>query len=71
MSAEQQGKKFLASVAHYFDKAAALTGHHESLLKQIKMCNSVYSFQFPIQQKAAVMKHNGVACRTQPSQTAG
>ncbi len=48
MNAEEQGKKFLASVGHYFDKAAALTGHHESLLKQIKMCNSVYSFKFPI-----------------------
>ena len=48
MNAEQQGQKFLASVGQYFDKAAALTGHHESLLKQIKMCNSVYSFQFPI-----------------------
>ena len=48
MNAEQQGQKFLASVAHYFDKAAALTNHHESLLKQIKMCNSIYAFQFPI-----------------------
>ena len=48
MNAEQQGQKFLASVGQYFDKAAALTGHHEGLLKQIKMCNSVYSFQFPI-----------------------
>ncbi|CAN5697129.1 Glu/Leu/Phe/Val dehydrogenase [soil metagenome] len=48
MNAEQQGKKFLASVAHYFDKAAALTPHPEGLLNQIKICNSVYSFQFPI-----------------------
>ncbi|MEO8073362.1 MAG: Glu/Leu/Phe/Val dehydrogenase dimerization domain-containing protein, partial [Acidobacteriota bacterium] len=48
MNAEQQGQKFLASVGQYFDKAAALTGHHEGLLKQIKMCNSIYSFQFPI-----------------------
>lgn len=48
MSAEQQGKNFLASVAHYFDRAAALTQHPEGLLNQIKMCNSVYSFQFPI-----------------------
>jgi glutamate dehydrogenase (NAD(P)+) len=44
----QQGGTFLDSVSRYFDKAAALTDHHEGLLKQIKMCNSVYSFKFPI-----------------------
>ena len=48
MDAEQQGKRFLASVDHYFETAAALTKHHVGLLKQIKMCNSIYSFQFPI-----------------------
>lgn len=44
----QQGSTFLDSVSHYFDKAAALTDHPEGLLKQIKMCNSVYTFKFPI-----------------------
>ena len=48
MSSMQQGQDFLASVSHYFDKAAALTEHPEGLLNQIKMCNSVYSFKFPI-----------------------
>lgn len=48
MSAEQQGQKFLASVEHYFDKAAALTEHPSGLLNQIKLCNSVYSFSYPI-----------------------
>ena len=48
MSAANQGKKFLESVSYYFDKAAALTGHPEGLLSQIKLCNSIYSFQFPI-----------------------
>ena len=48
MSSIQQGQDFLASVSHYFDKAAALTEHPEGLLNQIKMCNSVYSFRFPI-----------------------
>ena len=48
MSAEQQGQKFLASVDRYFEKAAAATDHHDGLLQQIKICNSVYSFQFPI-----------------------
>ncbi|MGI8544908.1 MAG: Glu/Leu/Phe/Val family dehydrogenase [Aridibacter sp.] len=49
MNAEQQGQNFLASVNRYFDKAAAATDHPEGLLQQIKICNSVYSFQFPIQ----------------------
>lgn len=43
-----EGRKFLASVDRYFEKAAALTEHPEGLLKQIKHCNSVYSFSFPI-----------------------
>ncbi len=49
MSAEQEGQNFLSSVDRYFDKAAAALNHHEGLLQQIKLCNSVYSFQFPIQ----------------------
>ncbi len=48
MSAELQGQKFLASVEHYFDKAAVLTEHPSGLLNQIKLCNSVYSFSYPI-----------------------
>ena len=43
-----QGKKFLDSVDHYFDRAAALTEYPEGLLNQIKVCNSIYSFQFPV-----------------------
>ena len=49
MDADKQGKNFLASVEHYYDKAAAHTNHPEGLLNQIRACNSVYSFQFPIQ----------------------
>ncbi len=52
MSSSDEGKNFLASVDHYFDKAASLSGHPEGLLKQIKVCNSVYSFQFPIRTEA-------------------
>jgi glutamate dehydrogenase (NAD(P)+) len=48
MSSAEQGKNFLASVDHYFNKAAALTDHPAGLLNQIKVCNSVYSFQFPV-----------------------
>ena len=50
MSAEEQGQNFLASVDRYFEKAAAATDHPKGLLQQIKICNSVYSFQFPIRQ---------------------
>lgn len=48
MSATNQGQKFLDSVSYYFDRAASFTGHPPGLLTQIKICNSVYSFQFPI-----------------------
>jgi glutamate dehydrogenase (NAD(P)+) len=48
MTAMEEGHNFLASVDHYFNKAAALTNHPEGLLAQIKVCNSVYSFNFPI-----------------------
>jgi glutamate dehydrogenase (NAD(P)+) len=39
---------FFETVSRYFDRAAAFTDHPEGLLKQIKVCNSVYSFQFPV-----------------------
>lgn len=39
---------FLENVSIYFDRAAALTGHPADLLEQIKICNSMYSFRFPI-----------------------
>ena len=48
MNAMEQGSKFLASVDSYFEKAANLTDYPEGLLHQIKMCNSIYSFKFPI-----------------------
>ncbi len=48
MNAPDEGRKFLESVSYYFDKAAACTSHPPGLLNQIKICNSVYSFQFPI-----------------------
>ncbi len=39
---------FFANVSRYVDQAAALTKHPKGLLEQIKQCNSVYSFEFPI-----------------------
>ena len=40
--------KFFADVCKNFDSAAQFTNHPEGLLSQIKACNSVYRFQFPI-----------------------
>ena len=39
---------FLDNVSEYFDRAAALTSHPPDLLHQIKSCNSVHRFRFPI-----------------------
>jgi glutamate dehydrogenase (NAD(P)+) len=41
---------FFENVIRYVDRAAALTKHSKGLLDQIKHCNSVYSFEFPIRQ---------------------
>src|ERR1700687_2281385 len=40
---------FFDQVNRNFDKAAALTSHHQALLTLIKNCNSVYHFTFPLQ----------------------
>lgn len=48
MDTAQGHPKFFDNVSRYFDRAAALTEHPKGLLEQIKVCNSVYSFQFPI-----------------------
>lgn len=39
---------FFDNVSAYFDQAATFTDHAKGLLDQIKICNSVYSFQFPV-----------------------
>ncbi len=39
---------FLDNVSIYFDEAASYTNHPEDLLKQIKTCNSMYHFRFPV-----------------------
>ena len=41
-------KTFLESVGRYFDAAAPHTGLPDGLLKQIKICNSVYQIYFPV-----------------------
>jgi glutamate dehydrogenase (NAD(P)+) len=39
---------FLGQVERSFDRGAALTEHHPSLLGQIRACNAVYRIEFPI-----------------------
>src|SRR5215212_3173838 len=39
---------FFENVSNYVDRAAALTNHPKCLLDQIKQCNSVYHFEFPV-----------------------
>jgi glutamate dehydrogenase (NAD(P)+) len=41
-------RSFFGDVVRYFDAAAAHTQHPKGLLDQIKHCNSVYHFQFPL-----------------------
>jgi len=48
MARNRSGPSFSQTVDTYFEKAAALTEHPRGLLDQIKACNSVYGFQFPV-----------------------
>jgi glutamate dehydrogenase (NAD(P)+) len=46
--AAMQDNHFFADVCKFFDHAATFTKHDAGLLDQIKSCNSVYRFRFPI-----------------------
>src|SRR3712207_8238596 len=48
MNTTRRHPSFFDNVSLYFDRAAAFTQHPKGLLDQIKACNSVYSFQFPV-----------------------
>ena len=48
MDSTQGHPSFFNTVSRYFDRAAELTQNPAGLLEQIKACNSVYSFQFPV-----------------------
>lgn len=48
MNTTQSNPEFFDNVSLYFDLAASFTEHPKGLLDQIKVCNSVYSFQFPV-----------------------
>ncbi len=44
-------RRFYTDVTTYFDRAAAFTDHPAGLLDQIKRCNSLYRFDFPVRQR--------------------
>ena len=43
-------RRFFTDVVHYFDRAAAFCDFSADLLDQIKRCNSIYRFDFPVRQ---------------------
>jgi glutamate dehydrogenase (NAD(P)+) len=48
MTTTKRAPSFFETVNIYFERAAALTDYPRGLLDQIKVCNSVYAFQFPV-----------------------
>jgi len=48
MNTAQPRPGFFDNVSFHFDLAASFTNHPKGLLEQIRACNSVYSFQFPV-----------------------
>lgn len=49
MSSSPKETSFFGNVCENFDKAAKFTDYPKGLLDQIKECNSVYHFKFPVQ----------------------
>jgi glutamate dehydrogenase (NAD(P)+) len=54
------GSKFLRDVHAYFDKASAFTTHSKGTLEQIKVCNGVYKFHFPVEINGTVRVIEGI-----------
>jgi glutamate dehydrogenase (NAD(P)+) len=54
MNTAQVQSDFFESVSAYFDQAAALTQHPKGLLDQIRACNGIYSFQFPVRTQRGI-----------------
>src|SRR5215831_15061768 len=48
MTSADRPPSFFETVNLYFERAAALTDYPRGLLDQIKACNGVYAFQFPV-----------------------
>ncbi len=49
MATTHAAPSFFETVNIYFEKAAMLTEYPRGLLDQIKVCNSIYAFHFPVQ----------------------
>ncbi|HJZ12220.1 MAG TPA: Glu/Leu/Phe/Val dehydrogenase dimerization domain-containing protein, partial [Acidobacteriota bacterium] len=45
---DRRDSSFLETVDKYFENAAAFLKYPRGLLDQIKVCNSVYHFKFPV-----------------------
>jgi glutamate dehydrogenase (NAD(P)+) len=59
-NAIDNGSQFLTDVMAYFEKAAAFTNYEHGLLEQIKVCNSVVKFYFPIEIDGKVQVIEGI-----------
>ncbi len=57
---EEEGKKFLDTVMYYYDKAAAHTNLPAGVLEQIRLCNSVYKVQFPVEIDGEIKNVEGI-----------
>ncbi|MGV3539027.1 MAG: Glu/Leu/Phe/Val family dehydrogenase, partial [Rufibacter sp.] len=60
------GREFLNSVHYYFDQAAQHSKLHPGILAQIKVCNSVYKVNFPVEVNGEIHVFEGI--RAQHSQ---
>jgi glutamate dehydrogenase (NAD(P)+) len=54
MNTSQSHSSLFDNVSFYFDLGAAFTEHPKGLLDQIRACNSVYSFQFPVRTQRGI-----------------
>ncbi|MEO5569535.1 MAG: Glu/Leu/Phe/Val dehydrogenase [Bacteroidia bacterium] len=57
---QNNGTIFYNDVLSYFDKAAAFTNFEPGILQQIKVCNSVYKFYFPVEIGGRVQVFEGI-----------
>ena len=55
---------FFQTVLLHFDRAAEFTKHPKGLLEQIKECNSIYSFHFPVRTTRGLEVISGWRCST-------
>src|SRR5688572_25045379 len=60
MNGESQGKQFLNSVHHYYDEAARHTHLDPGIIEQIRICNSLYKVNFPVEVDGKVVVFEGI-----------